>query len=69
MDVTVCGLPLAGDHDIMHPLAAVVCVKGLDDAGDVAYWPLATDGLSTIEAQGMALWLLDGLRKQLRGEL
>lgn len=61
-DVTVAGLPLVGDNDIMQPLAAVVCVKGLDERGGVCYWSRATDGLSTTEAQGMALGLLDDLR-------
>jgi hypothetical protein len=60
--VTVAGLPLIGENDIMHPLAAVVCVKGLDEEGKVCYWSRATDGLSTTEAQGMALGLLDDLR-------
>ena len=63
MDVTVAGLPLAGENDIMQPLAAVVCVKGLDADGKVAYWSRATEGLSTTEAQGMALGLLDDLRE------
>lgn len=61
-DVTVAGLPLAGENDIMQPLAAVVCVKGLDESGSVCYWSRATDGLSLTEAQGMALGLLDDLR-------
>jgi len=61
-DVTVAGLPLAGENDIMQPLAAVTCIKGLDEQGNVCYWSRATDGLSTTEAQGMALGLLDDLR-------
>ena len=61
--ITVAGLPLAGENDIMQPLAAVVCVKGLDEAGNVCYWSRATDGLTTTEAQGMALGLLDDLRE------
>jgi hypothetical protein len=60
--VTVAGLPLVGEKDIVHPLAAVVCIKGLDEDGDVCYWTRATEGLSTTEAQGMALGLLDDLR-------
>lgn len=60
--VTVAGLELAGENDIMQPLAAVVCVKGLDADGKVCYWSRATEGLSTTEAQGMALGLLDDLR-------
>jgi hypothetical protein len=61
-DVTVAGMPLAGENDIMQPLAAVVCLKGLDEAGNVCYWSRATDGLSTTEALGMALGLLDDIR-------
>lgn len=61
--VTVAGLDLAGENDIMQPLAAVVCIKGLDGDGRVSYWSRATEGLSTTEAQGMALGLLDDLRQ------
>jgi hypothetical protein len=64
--VTVAGLPLIGENDIMQPLAAVVCVKGLDEEGSVCYWSRATEGLSTTEAQGMALGLLDDLRESRR---
>lgn len=60
--ITVAGLDLLGENDIMQPLAAVVCVKGLDEQGKVCYWSRATEGLSTTEAQGMALGLLDDLR-------
>lgn len=60
--VTVAGLDLAGNLNVMQPLAAVVCVKGLDGDGKVCYWSRATEGLSTTEAQGMALGLLDDLR-------
>ncbi len=67
-EITVAGLPLLGENDIMQPLAAVVCVKGLDEQGDVCYWSRSTEGLSTTEAQGMALGLLDDLRNA-RGRL
>ena len=60
--ISVAGLPLIGENDIMQPLAAVVCVKGLDEDGKVCYWSRSTEGLSTTEAQGMALGLLDDLR-------
>lgn len=66
-DITVAGLPLVGENDIMQPLAAVVCVKGLDAEGTVCYWSRATEGVTTTEAQGMALGLLDDLRAA-RGE-
>lgn len=61
-DITVAGLPLFGENDIMQPLAAVVCVKGLDGDGKACYWSTSTEGLSLTEAQGMALGLLDDLR-------
>lgn len=61
-ETTVAGLPLTGENDIMQPLAAVVCIKGLDEQGRVCYWSRSTEGLSTTEAQGMALGLLDDLR-------
>lgn len=61
-EVSVAGLPLLGEHGIAHPLAAIVYIKGLDEQGNVAYWSRATDGLSTVEAIGMATCLLDDLR-------
>lgn len=67
IEIAVAGIPLVGEHDIAHPLAAVVCIKGLDEDGNVCYWSRATDGLSTTEAQGMALGLLDDLREARRG--
>jgi len=66
-EATVLGMPLIGDHDICQPLGAVVCVKGLDEDGNVAYWSRATESLSLTEAQGMALGLLDDLREARRG--
>jgi hypothetical protein len=63
MDITIAGMGLEGENDIMQPLAAVVCVKGLDENGKVAYWSRATDGVTTTEAIGMALGLLDDLRE------
>jgi hypothetical protein len=67
IEVSVAGIPLVGEHDIAQPLAAVVCIKGLDEDGKVCYWSRATEGLSTTEAQGMALGLLDDLRESRRG--
>lgn len=63
MDVTIAGMELSGENDIMQPLAAVVVIKGLDADGNVAYWSRATDGLSTTEALGMAVGLVDDLRE------
>jgi hypothetical protein len=67
MDATVCGLPLPGETDLVQPLSAVVCVKGLDGDGHIGYWHRATDDLTLTEAQGMALGLLDELRNARRG--
>lgn len=66
-EATVLGMPLFGANDICQPLGAVVCVKGLDEAGNVAYWSKATESLSLTEAQGMALGLLDDLREARTG--
>ena len=63
MDLTVAGLSIPGDNDdIVQPLEAVISLKGLNKDGDVCYWSKATDGLTTVEARGMALTLLDDLR-------
>jgi hypothetical protein len=66
VDITVAGLLVEGENDIMQPLAAVVCVKGLDADGEVAYWSRATGGLSRTEAIGMTMGLLDDLRESRR---
>ena len=52
----VLGLPLPGAGDIGQPVAALVVVKYFDDEAEngVAYRALASDGLSTVEAIGMA---------------
>jgi hypothetical protein len=66
MDMTVCGLPLEHGADMVQPLAAVVCVKGLDSEGNIAYWSVCTQDLMLTEAQGMALGLLDEFRDRRR---
>ena len=48
VQVSVAGMSL-GDLDIVQPLSAVVCIKGLDSDGDVAYWSQVTEGLSVTE--------------------
>lgn len=50
------GLPLGGADDIGQPIAALVVVKYFDDEAEngVAYRALATDGLTSVEAIGMA---------------
>ena len=66
---TVCGLPLEGGEDIGHAVAALVIVKTFDESSEigVCYRVRATDGLSTVEALGMAdyavLRIRDGLRR------
>lgn len=66
MDMTACGLPLESSTDIVQPLAAVICVKGLDADGGIAYWSAVSQDLKLTEAQGMALGLLDEIRDRRR---
>jgi hypothetical protein len=59
MDLKVCGLPLdaaEGDKEEM-PLSALVIVKTFAPEGEVGvrYIVRATDGLSDVEAYGMAM--------------
>lgn len=54
MDLSVMGLPLESDMDCVQPLSALVIVKGLDALGDVCYWTSTTEGLTSVEAWGMA---------------
>jgi hypothetical protein len=65
-EITVAGMPLPGENDIGQPLAAVVCIKGLDEQGHICYWSRTTDDLTKEEAQGMTLGLLDDLREARR---
>jgi hypothetical protein len=65
--VYACGLPLAGGEDIAQPVAALVVVKSFDadaDAG-VCYLVRATEGLSAVEALGMADYAVVRLREAL----
>jgi len=65
----VCGMPLIGGEDFGQPVAALVVVKSFDPDGEagVSYQVRATDGLSTVEALGMAdyavLRIRDGLSR------
>ncbi len=68
MEATVAGMELPGDNDIVQPLAAVVVIKGLDADNRIAYWSRATDDLSTTEALGMAMGLVDDLRETRTGK-
>jgi hypothetical protein len=64
----VCGLPLVGGEEIGQPIAALVVVKSFDpdsEAG-VCYQVRATDGLSTVEALGMADYAVLRLSNSLR---
>lgn len=53
----VLGMPLDTDPEsplrTCQPIAAVVIVKALDEAGNMCYFTGATDGLLDIEALGM----------------
>lgn len=63
MDVTLAGMDLEGGiPDMEQPLAGLAILKGLDSDGDVAFWVRSTEGVTRIEAMGMALYLLDSLR-------
>jgi hypothetical protein len=53
VDATVCGLLIEGSEDFGQPVAALVVVKLLEEAG-VRYCARATDGLTSVEALGMA---------------
>lgn len=70
LDATAFGQPLNVDHlpDGFVPLEAVVVVKGLDSDGDNVVYRCATDGLSTWEALGMAVTLVDNLRHGLSSD-
>ena len=50
----VCGLPLVDMPDDVTPLAALVVLKALDGDGEVTYLARASEGVTTVEAVGMA---------------
>ena len=51
------------EAEVLHPVAALVIVKAMDRAdGSVAYRVRATEGISTVEAFGMAGYAADRLR-------
>ena len=70
----VCGLPLEGGEDTGQPVAALVILKTFDQDSEVGvcYQVRATDGLSTVEALGMAdyavLRIRDGLSCHGKGD-
>lgn len=66
-EATAFGLPLLYGGDVVHPIAVVVGLKGLDSDGEIAYWSATSDGLTVTEAMGMTLGLLDDLRDTRRG--
>lgn len=60
----VMGMPLAGEIPADYvPLAALVIVKMLDDEGDPVYIARATDGLSSVECLGMAVYAAECLKR------
>lgn len=58
---TVAGLPLPGLEGCT-PLSALVILRGLDEDGAVAYYARATDGLTSVEALGMAVAAVEKLK-------
>lgn len=50
------------EAEVLHPIAALVVVKTLDQDGSVAYRVRATEGVSVVEAFGMAGYAADLLR-------
>lgn len=54
MSAEACGLPIVGMPEGVTPLSALVVLKALDDEGDVTYYARATEGVSVVEALGMA---------------
>jgi hypothetical protein len=62
-----CGLPLAGGGGITQPVAVLVIVKCFDPDSEVGvcYQVRSTEGLSTVEALGMADYAGLRLRKAL----
>jgi hypothetical protein len=68
-DVTIAGLPIEDglpDGDV--PLAAVMVVRVLAADGTEAHCTRATEGLSTVEALGMAHLLVLKLGRALMDE-
>lgn len=62
---TAFGLTVAGMPEDVSPLAALTVMKALDADGDLCYWALATEGVSTVEALGMAEYACVRLRAAL----
>lgn len=56
MEWSVLGMTLEPDDDLAQPLAAAVIVKALDAAGQIAYYCVSTEGLSSVEILGMMHW-------------
>lgn len=52
-----------------QPLSALVVVKALDAAGDVAYYTAASDGLKSVECLGMAEYAALKLRRGLAADM
>lgn len=57
------GLDIVNMPDGYTPLSALVVVKVLDEEGNVAYVPRASDSLSSVEALGMAHYAVVALSK------
>ena len=47
------------------PLEVLMVIRGLDDEGQVTHQWIATDGLTSIEALGMAEWTAHRIKRSL----
>jgi len=57
MDLTVLGLPLQWEEPpnyTVSPISALVIMKGIDDDGDEVYAVMVTEGMTSVEAGGLA---------------
>lgn len=58
-NLTVLGMPLNWEEPpgyTVSPLSALVVMKGIDDDGDEVYAVMVTDGMSSVEAGGLATY-------------
>lgn len=53
LGMPLVGLPETGDYTV-HPLSALVIMKGMDSDGDEVYAVLMTDNMSPLEGVALA---------------
>ena len=53
LGMPLVGLPESGDYTI-HPLSAIVVMKGMDSDGDEVYAVLMTENMSPLEGVALA---------------